>query len=108
MDGEEEYEVERILDSRLFRNQLQYYVHWKGYGEGERTWEPHYNLTHAKQLVKQFHKERPEAPKRISAASFAELLPLFRAPNVETDFETLAAIYPDIIDYDWTAGKYPG
>ncbi|QRV99033.1 Retrotransposable element Tf2 protein [Ceratobasidium sp. AG-Ba] len=39
-DGEEEYEVERILDSRKRRNQVQYLVHWKGYGPESNTWEP--------------------------------------------------------------------
>jgi hypothetical protein len=30
VEGEEEYEVECIEDSRLFRRQFQYLVKWKG------------------------------------------------------------------------------
>jgi len=31
-DGVEEYKVEQILDSQVFRSQLEYLVFWKGYG----------------------------------------------------------------------------
>jgi hypothetical protein len=31
VDGEEEWEVERILDSRMFRRRLQYLVKWTGH-----------------------------------------------------------------------------
>jgi hypothetical protein len=38
-----EYEVEEILDSRLRHRRLEYFIHWKGYGISERTWEPSSN-----------------------------------------------------------------
>ena len=34
-DGIEEYEVEKILDSRIFRRKVEYLVCWKGYGVEE-------------------------------------------------------------------------
>jgi len=37
-DGVEEYKVECILDSQVFRNKLEYMVHWKGYGVEEDEW----------------------------------------------------------------------
>src|SRR5882672_2182333 len=37
-DGVEEYEVECILDSQIFRGKLEYLVHWKGYGIEEDEW----------------------------------------------------------------------
>jgi len=39
-NGESEYEVQGILDSRIQRRKLQYLVQRKGYGPEERTWEP--------------------------------------------------------------------
>ena len=40
VDGEEEYEVKRILDSQQFgrRCKLQYLVKWKGYPDSENQW----------------------------------------------------------------------
>jgi hypothetical protein len=59
----EEYEVEQILDSRLFRCQLQYVVLWKGYPISEATWEPTHHLTHAPDIVRAFHECYPHKPR---------------------------------------------
>ncbi|KIM53759.1 hypothetical protein SCLCIDRAFT_79306, partial [Scleroderma citrinum Foug A] len=40
----EEYEVDYIVVSHIYKRQLQYLVHWKGYEEHKRTWEPASNL----------------------------------------------------------------
>ena len=40
VDGEEHYIVERVLDSRLMRSQLQFLVKWEGYGYEENSWIP--------------------------------------------------------------------
>ncbi|QRW03187.1 Retrotransposable element Tf2 protein [Ceratobasidium sp. AG-Ba] len=60
-EGEEEYEVEKILDSRKRRNQVQYLVHWKGYGPESNTWEPMEHLNTAMGAVRKFHRENPQA-----------------------------------------------
>jgi transposase InsO family protein len=72
IDGEEEWEVEEILDSRMFRNCLQYLVKWKGYGREEASWEPRTNV-HAPQLVTKFHQEHPGAPRHICQTAFSQL-----------------------------------
>ena len=36
-DRDEEYKVDAIIDSRIYKGKLQYLVHWKGYDECKRT-----------------------------------------------------------------------
>jgi hypothetical protein len=35
VDGEHEYEVEDLLDSRISNRQLEYFIHWHGYDMNE-------------------------------------------------------------------------
>jgi transposase InsO family protein len=69
VEGEPEYEVEEILDSRLFRRRFEYLVRWKGYGVEESSWEPRQNV-HAPQLIAKFHRENPGAPRFIRTLTF--------------------------------------
>jgi len=62
MNGELQYEVEAVLDSRIRRNKLEYLVEWKGYGPEERTWEPAENLENAKEAIAAFHLRHPNRP----------------------------------------------
>ena len=74
-DGEEpEYEVERVLDSRMHYRKLQYLVQWKGYGPENNSWEPADNLANCPELVNEFHQSNPSAPRRISAGSLQALM----------------------------------
>src|SRR5712672_2749051 len=60
IDGEEEYEVEAVLNHRMFgrRHQVQYLIKWKGYPHSDNTWEPSGNV-HADKLINTYHKRRP-------------------------------------------------
>ena len=60
---DEEYKVDYIVASRIYR--LQYLVHWKGYEEHERTWEPASNVKNAPLVVERFYKENPSAPWKL-------------------------------------------
>ena len=64
-----EYVVHQILDSRIHRGKLQYYVDWQGYSPAERTWEPASHLSHAQNAVTDFHYRYPlrPSPKDIMA-----------------------------------------
>jgi hypothetical protein len=70
-DGnDEEYEVDIVLDSRVSgrgRGRLEYLVKWKNYPTEEATWEPAGNLTNSQELVNEFHKEKPSAPRWVCA-----------------------------------------
>ena len=57
----------------MFGRTLKYLVRWKGYGEGEDTWEPAKNLTHAPEKIAEFYIENPGAPRKINAMLYASL-----------------------------------
>ena len=65
---DEEYKVDYIVASRIYRRQLQYLVHWKGYEEHERTWEPASNVKNAPLAVEHFYQENPSAPRQLRMA----------------------------------------
>ena len=59
-------EVEEILDSKFLRKKLWYYVHWEGLPRSERTWVKRSELIkddRVKQLITEFHKREPTAPR---------------------------------------------
>ena len=64
VEGEEEYEVEAVLESRRYGRwkKLQYLVHWKGWGLEQDSWEDAADLSNAPLVVKKFHSTHPEAP----------------------------------------------
>jgi len=70
VDGEEEYIVEKILNTRIFQQKLQYLVKWEGYEIEGNTWEYSENLDHAPEKVMEFHTKNPGAPCRIHALTF--------------------------------------
>jgi hypothetical protein len=73
VEGEEEYEVDHIRDSKLFGHTLKYLVRWTGYGEGEDTWEPAKNLEHAQDKVLEFYSKNPGAPRKLVANLYTSL-----------------------------------
>ncbi|QRW25741.1 Retrotransposable element Tf2 protein [Rhizoctonia solani] len=64
-EGKEEYEVEKILDSKWKgqgkTKKLWYLVKWKGYDKGSNLWEPIDNVGNAQEVLEEFHKEHPDA-----------------------------------------------
>ena len=71
IDGQEEFEVEEVLDARVKRRKLEYFVKWKGYDESNNTWEPEGNLENAPTKIQEFHKRHPQAPRRVSSSVFS-------------------------------------
>ena len=77
---EQEYEVESIIDSKFVRNKLKFLVHWKGYGVESRTWEPEEHLENSKELIEEFYKENPRAPRRLRVID-VKYIPSFKSQN---------------------------
>jgi hypothetical protein len=92
VQGEEHYEVESIIDSRMFRRKLQFLVKWRGYGYEENSWVNEAEVN-AAELVQEFYDAHPGAPRRIRATDFlqtrfhsnADLSHNWRAPLVRRD-----------------------
>ena len=72
IDGEPEYEISEILDSKLDNQhricKLLYLVRWFGYeGTNEETsWLPANELAHASDIVSDFHSKYPSKPGPLS------------------------------------------
>ena len=73
VDGEEHYIVERVLDSRLMRGQLQFLVKWEGYGYEENSWVPESDIA-APDKIREFYNAHPGAPWQIHSVAFHSLI----------------------------------
>ena len=64
-DGDVEWEVHEVLDYWVFGRgkRLQYLVSWEGYGLEENLWELATSLENAPDVVEQFHRLHPKAPR---------------------------------------------
>jgi predicted GH43/DUF377 family glycosyl hydrolase len=62
VNGDQEYQVEGVEDSRVYRNQIQYLVRWTGYDQ--MTWEPA-NDVNGLQALDVFHDRYPQKPRPL-------------------------------------------
>lgn len=61
--GEDEWEVEAVLDSRLFRGRtLQYKVSWVGYHQDDKWYDASW-FTNAPEVTEAFHRRYPNKPR---------------------------------------------
>jgi hypothetical protein len=73
INGEEEYSVEKILDSRHFgrRRQLQYLVKWEGYPDSDNMWVDKDDVF-ADDKVREFKSSNPDAATHIRSTISAK------------------------------------
>ena len=57
IEGEEEWEVERILNKRRIRGKDKFLVRWKGFTAESDTWEGRENLKNAQDTIEEFERE---------------------------------------------------
>ncbi|QRW23084.1 Retrotransposable element Tf2 protein [Rhizoctonia solani] len=58
IEGEEEYKVEQIIDSKRQRGKWFYLIKWKGYGPEDNSWEPEELLEHSQEEICCFNKSQ--------------------------------------------------
>ena len=63
-EGEEEWEVEAILDTKLVRGRIQYLVSWKGYGPQHNQWLPEKEVSKLRELIEEFYQQNPGAVRK--------------------------------------------
>ena len=64
IEGEEEYLVEEILDSKMFHGRLRFLIKWEGYSMEHNTWE-YATDVHAPICLEKFYQKNPSAPCHI-------------------------------------------
>ena len=62
--GDDEYEVERIIDEKTEEGSKYYLIRWKGYTEEFDTWEPEQNLNNVEELMNEWNKKKTKGRKK--------------------------------------------
>jgi hypothetical protein len=61
IDGDEEWEVDHILDEVLSHGKRKFLVRWKGFTRENDTWEPEEHLSNAQAKIQEFRDGKGEA-----------------------------------------------
>src|SRR5882672_9920837 len=64
IEGQPEWEVEELLDSRRYRRKLQYLIRWKGYSDAHNSWEPK-EAINAPVLLAAYYGQNPGAIRKM-------------------------------------------
>jgi len=69
VDGEPEWEVEEVLDSRWHWRRFQFLIKWKGFSREHNSWEVASDVK-APDLVVEYYRRHPAAPRHIRRTDF--------------------------------------
>lgn len=64
VDGEQQYEVEAVVQSKVDKGLLYYLVKWARWPGSDNTWQRPHDLENAREALIKFHEEYPDAPDR--------------------------------------------
>jgi hypothetical protein len=70
VEGVEEYEVEKVLDSRRYRRRrkLQYLIAWKGYPDSDNQWVNWDDAEGAQEAIMEFKQSNPDRETHIKVS----------------------------------------
>ena len=74
VEGNAEYEVQEIPDSRLKQGKLEYLVKWSGYTDDYNTWKPEANCANSPDIINNFYKKNPSTPWKLGTGVFTGLI----------------------------------
>jgi hypothetical protein len=81
IDGEEEWEVEEILEDQQYRRKKQYLVRWKGYAPAHNSWVDESEL-HPPDLVKAYGcKKNKKILTKLTQLTMADIPQLAQTPH---------------------------
>jgi hypothetical protein len=113
IDGEEEYSVEKILDSRRFgrRRRLQYLVKWEGYPDSDNMWVDKDDVS-ADNKVREFKTSNPEAEVHLRQAHVVTiphpLTPISHPLHSSLILRnSMSSDADSTLPYKYPAGAYP-
>jgi len=72
VDGELEWEIEEVLDSRWHRRRFQFLIKWKGFNREHNSWEVASDVK-VPDLVAEYYRKHPAAPRHIRRTDFDTL-----------------------------------
>ena len=72
IEGEEEFEVEKIINKRIVRGKEKFLVQWKGYTAEADTWKSRENLENARELIEEFEREYREEAEELRRQELEE------------------------------------
>src|SRR5688572_25899590 len=61
-EGEDEWEVEKILNDKIYRCKRMFLIKWKGFPEYEATWEPLEKLKGATETIREYWNNTYDTP----------------------------------------------